>query len=158
MANLIWETASKNGWIKMNKSDDCADNWSMACSLLEKHDLFVLLNPKSVYWWPSRRHKIFNLNFKKKSQEFLGRILIETPPGQVSYYAAKTQQKLKEPYFFWKKAKTHLQKLKKKKKMEKAKTHSPPPELPVLVFIHGESWSWGSARWITRIVAKPNPI
>ena len=32
------------------------------------------------------------------------------------------------------------------------------PELPVLVFIHGESWSWGSARWITRIVTKPNPI
>ena len=29
---------------------------------------------------------------------------------------------------------------------KKAKTHSPPPELPVLVFIHGESWSWGSAR------------
>ena len=33
-----------------------------------------------------------------------------------------------------------------------------PTELPVLVFIHGESWSWGSARWITRIVTKPVPI
>ena len=76
----------------------------------------------------------------------MGRIPIETPPGQVSYYAAETQQKLKEPEFFLEKSKDAFAEIEEEEKNGKSKDAFASPELPVLVFIHGESWSWGSAR------------
>ena len=72
----------------------------------------------------------------------MGRILIETPPGQVSYYAAEIER----TGIFLEKSKDAFAEIEEEEKNGKSKDAFASPELPVLVFIHGESWSWGSAR------------
>ena len=116
------------------------DKWHASCETNKTCVYFLTQNPiknMTVNWWPSTRHNII---------------------VSAGVFGPDPHRDKTRPSELLRSQNTAEMKNTREKRKKKAKRHLPPPELPVLVFIHGESWSWGSARWITRIVAKPNPI